>query len=173
MPRRPAHAPLRVLLNNRPVDHLSNAASRAISFQYDPSWLGWEHALPVSHSLPLREETYRGERVVAVFDNLLPDSGALRRRVAEKVGAVGIDACSLLAAIGHDCMSALQFIGDDEHADPGDTASITGETVDEDVIEKLLKRLAQSPLGLDRENAFRIFVAGAQEKTALLWHAGR
>lgn len=37
-------------------------------------------------------------------------------------------------------------------------------------IENLLKNLAQSPLGLNREDDFRISVAGAQEKTALLWH---
>lgn len=173
MPRRPAHTPLRVLLNNRLVGHLSKAASGAISFRYDPGWLDWEHALPVSLSLPLREDAYRGEPVAAVFDNLLPDSDALRRRVAEKVGAAGTDAYSLLAAIGHDCVGALQFIGDDDHDDPGDTATITGETVDDDAIEQLLKGLAQAPLGLDREDAFRISVAGAQEKTALLWHEGR
>ena len=68
--------------------------------------------MPVSLSLPLREDAYRGAPVVAVFENLLPDSEALRRRVAEKVGAEGTDAYSLLAAIGHDCVGALQFIAE-------------------------------------------------------------
>lgn len=54
MPRRARHAPLRVLLNNRLVGHLNKAASGAIDFRYDQSWLDWEHALPVSLSLPLR-----------------------------------------------------------------------------------------------------------------------
>lgn len=172
MPRRRRHAPLRVLLNNRLVGHLSKAASGAIDFRYDQSWLEWEHALPVSLSLPLREDAYRGEPVVAVFDNLLPDSDALRRRVAEKVGAAGIDAYSLLAAIGRDCVGALQFVGADDD-DDDDTAVITGEAVDDDAIEKLLKGLAQAPLGLSRDDEFRISVAGAQEKTALLLHEGR
>jgi len=172
MPRRRRHEPLRVLLNNRLVGHLSKAASGAIAFHYDQSWLDWEHALPVSLSLPLREDAYRGEPVVAVFDNLLPDSGALRRRVAEKVGAAGTDAYSLLAAIGHDCVGALQFISPDDDI-ATDTAAIAGEPVDDAAIEKLLMGLAQAPLGLDREDAFRISVAGAQEKTALLWHGGR
>jgi serine/threonine-protein kinase HipA len=173
MPRRRRHGPLRVLLNNRRVGRLGKAASGAIDFRYDQSWLDWEHALPVSLSLPLREDAYRGEPVVAVFDNLLPDSDALRRRVADKVGAAGTDAYSLLAAIGHDCVGALQFLAEGTDAADQISATITGETVDDAAIEKLLKGLAQAPLGLDRDDPFRISVAGAQEKTALLWHEGK
>jgi serine/threonine-protein kinase HipA len=176
MPRRPRHEPLRVLLNNRLVGDLHKAASGAIEFRYDPSWLGWEHALPVSLSLPLREDAFRGEAVTAVFDNLLPDSDALRRRVAEKVGAAGTDAYSLLAAIGRDCVGALQFIAaDDDHDDDrhGDGHTLSGDVVDDEAIEKLLKGLAQAPLGLTRDDDFRISVAGAQEKTALLHHDGK
>lgn len=171
MPRRPQHVPLRVLLNNRLVGHLTKASSGAINFRYDRTWLDWEHALPVSLSLPLRDDAYRGEPVVAVFENLLPDSDALRRRVAEKVGAAGVDAYSLLAAIGRDCVGALQFLDEDVDDDAA-AHQITGEAVDADTIEQLLKRLVQAPLGLDRDDTFRISVAGAQEKTALLWHEG-
>ncbi|HEX6979583.1 MAG TPA: type II toxin-antitoxin system HipA family toxin [Alphaproteobacteria bacterium] len=171
MPRRRRHAPLRVLLNNRLVGRLNKAATGAIDFRYDQSWLDWNHAFPVSLSLPLREEAYRGEPVVAVFDNLLPDSLALRRRVAERVGAAGTDAYSLLAAIGRDCVGALQFVGEDDDLD--DSAVIRGEPVDDAAIERLLNDLAQAPLGLDRDDAFRISLAGAQEKTALLWHDGK
>ncbi|TJW06981.1 MAG: type II toxin-antitoxin system HipA family toxin [Mesorhizobium sp.] len=178
MARRRQHAPLRVLLNNHLVGHLNKAATGAVNFRYDEGWLSWEHAMPVSLSLPLREDAYRGEQVFAVFDNLLPDSDALRKRVAEKVGAAGTDAYSLLAAIGHDCVGALQFVtihgdGDDRHDDHGKASAITGEAVDDDAIEQLLKGLAQAPLGLSREDDFRISVAGAQEKTALLWYEGR
>jgi len=165
MPRRPRHAPLRVLLNGRVVGHLNKAASGAIEFRYDPLWLEWEHAIPVSLSMPLRGDAFRGETVSAVFDNLLPDSEALRKRVAEKVGAGGADTYSLLAAIGRDCVGALQFLGDDEA--PLEHG-LSGEAVDEAAIEKLLKGLAQTPLGLTRDDEFRISIAGAQEKTALL-----
>lgn len=169
MGRRPTYAPLRVLLNNRHVGTLNREKSGAISFAYHTDWLGWEAAIPVSLSLPLRETPYRGEPVAAVFENLLPDSDRLRRLVAEKVGARGVDAYSLLSVIGHDCVGALQFVaGDDEAADS--TGTISGEPVDDAAIEKLLKGLAQAPLGLSRDDEFRISVAGAQEKTALLFH---
>lgn len=172
MGRRPAYAPLRVYMNNRRVGTLSREASGAVGFSYVEDWLDWDHAMPVSLSLPLRETPYRGEPVMAVFENLLPDSDQLRRLVAEKVGARGIDAYSLLTKIGHDCVGALQFIVDEDEA-PDATGQIEGEPVDAAAIEKLLNGLSQAPLGLTSDDAFRISVAGAQEKTALLLHEGR
>lgn len=168
MARRMRHPPLRVLLNNRPVGRLQKASSGAIDFQYDPEWLNRDRAIPISLSLPLREDAYRGGVVTAVFDNLLPDSDAIRRRVAEKVGAEGIDAYSLLTAIGRDCVGALQFVHDDDRHDDLNGKTIQGESLSDGQIEKLLKGLAQAPLGLTRDDEFRISVAGAQEKTALL-----
>ena len=172
MGRRPAHAPLRVYLNNRRVGTLAREASGAISFSYHEDWLAWDHALPVSLSLPLRETPYRGEAVIAVFENLLPDSDKLRRLVAEKVGARGIDAYSMLAKIGHDCVGALQFMAGDGNVIDS-TGKLEGEPVDSAEIEKILTGLSQAPLGLARDDAFRISVAGAQEKTALLRHDGK
>jgi len=172
MGRRPAFAPLRIYLNNRRVGTLTRDVHGAIGFAYHDDWLGREVALPVSLSLPLRETPYHGAPVAAVFENLLPDSDRLRRRVAERVGARGIDAYSLLAAIGRDCAGALQFVAGDEDV-PGADGRIEGEPVDDAAIERILKGLAQAPLGLDRDADFRISVAGAQEKTALLRHEGR
>jgi serine/threonine-protein kinase HipA len=167
MPRRRQYALLHVYLNNRLVGYLDKEPSGAIGFRYDESWLGWDQAFSISLSLPLREDAYRGGPVSAVFENLLPDSEALRRRIAEKVGARGADAYSLLESIGRDCVGALQFIADG--IDPeADSTVIEGEPVDDAAIEKLLRNLAQAPLGLSREDDFRISVAGAQEKTALL-----
>jgi len=170
MPRRRQYAPLQVCLNNRLVGHLLKEPGGAISFRYDDSWLSWESAIPVSLSLPLREDPYRGAQVSAVFENLLPDSEALRRRVAERVGTEGSDAYSLLAAIGRDCVGALQFVSG--QSDKRGTA-IEGDPIDDDAIERLLRSLGQAPLGLNRDDDFRISVAGMQEKTALLWDGTR
>lgn len=165
--RKRLHPPLRVYQNNRLVGHLLKERSGAVEFRYDEGWLSRPAAFPVSLSLPLREDPWRGERVIAVFEGLLPDSETLRRRVADKVGAAGYDAYSLLAAIGRDCVGALQFIADDADA-LGDGLAITGEAIDEGAIERLLEGLTQAPLGLSGDDDFRISVAGAQEKTALL-----
>ena len=172
MSRKPANTPLRVLLNNRLVGRLLKAASGAVSFQYDESWLSWSNTFPISMSLPLRDDAFKGERVVAVFENLLPDSEDLRRRVAERVGAKGTDAYSLLFQIGRDCVGALQFLPEDDETVYG-TFDIKGERLDEETIEKLLKNLVRAPLGLGTDEEFRISVAGAQEKTALLYYKGK
>ncbi|MDW2982850.1 type II toxin-antitoxin system HipA family toxin [Rhodanobacter sp. KK11] len=167
MARARRHPPLRVYQNDQLVGHLLKESGGAIEFRYAQEWLDRQGAFPVSLSLPLREDTWRGEPVVAVFENLLPDSAELRKRVAEKVGAAGYDAYSLLAEIGRDCIGALQFIaGDAEKLDS--TAAPTGETVDDEAIERLLNSLAHAPFGLSRDDDFRISVAGVQEKTALL-----
>ena len=173
MARKKTHAPLDVLINGRQVGRLEKAASGAISFRYSEEWLAWEHRFAASLSLPLTPAAYRGAPVIAVFDNLLPDRDAVRRRVAERMGAQGTDFYSLLEAIGRDCVGAMQFLP--EGADQAQSTDIESEPVSDTEVEALLADLARAPLGVDREQEFRISVAGAQEKTALLridgkWH---
>lgn len=170
MARRSTHPPLNVFLNGRLVGLLRRGATGAIDFRYGSEWLSWDHSFAVSLSLPLREDRYAGAPVINVFDNLLPDSDAIRRRVAARVGAEGTDAYSLLAALGHDCVGALQFLP--EGLDPGPTGSTDGKPVDEVAIGELVNNLAAAPLGMGEDDDFRISIAGAQEKTALLRKEG-
>ncbi|GLS21501.1 hypothetical protein GCM10007874_45180 [Labrys miyagiensis] len=135
MARRPAHVPLNVYLNARLVGRLSKEGSGAIDFQYNADWLGWDNAIPVSLSLPLREDRYIGDPVVAVFDNLLPDNEDIRRRVAERSHAGGSDAYSLLGAIGRDCVGALQFV---PHGTPvGEAGQIEARSVTDEEVGNL------------------------------------
>lgn len=171
MGRRRTHRPLLVRLNGRQVGRLERAADGATRFAYAPEWLDWEHRFAVSLSLPLTPGQYTGATVKAVFDNLLPDRDAIRARVAERTGAEGTDYYSLLAAIGRDCVGALQFVPEGEEASP--PGPPRGTPWDDEAIEAMLANLARTPVGLDRTADFRISVAGAQEKTALLRHDGR
>lgn len=170
MARRRQNPPLRVFLHDSEVGLLFKDPSGAISFKYADSWIARENAVPVSLSLPLRVDPFKGAQVLAVFDNLLPDAENLRRAVAEKVGAQGIDAYSLLSSIGRDCVGALQFIP--EGGDMATGEVLSGEILEEQQIEDLLNNLVRTPLGLDGRTEFRISIAGAQEKTALLRHKG-
>ena len=171
MGRKRSYTPLNVFLNSRLVGQLVREPSGGVSFAYARDWLEWEHRMPVSLSLPLQENRYSGAPVMAVFDNLLPDSDVIRRRVAERVGAEGVDAFSLLSQIGRDCIGALQFLPDGQEPQP--MSELTGEPVDEAQIGAILGDLDLAPLGIRRENDFRISVAGAQEKTALLRKDGQ
>ena len=173
MARPRTRIPLKVYLNARLVGQLRRQASGAIDFQYEPDWLSWEHALPVSLSLPLREDRYTGAPVIAVFENLLPDGAEIRRRLAERVHADGSDAYSLLAKIGRDCVGALQFLP--EGVEQETAGAVKGRPVGEDYIARKIGDLTATPLGVDEDEEFRISLAGAQEKTALLfwkkkWH---
>lgn len=171
MARRKIRRPLNVFMNGRLVGRLNRETSGAVDFHYDRTWLDWDHTMPVSLSLPLREDRYLGDPVLAVFDNLLPDTDVIRRRVAEKKGAEGIDAFSLLSVVGRDCVGALQFLPEDE--EPGPVGALEGEELNDADAAALIDNLAQAPLGLNRDDEFRISVAGAQEKTALLKQDGR
>jgi serine/threonine-protein kinase HipA len=171
MPRHQRRQRLNVFLNSRHVGQLSRAISGAVDFHYDPEWLAWDHALPVSLSLPLREEPYVGAPVAAVFDNLLPENPGIRRRVAERVGAEGVDTFSLLFALGRDCVGALQFMPDG--SEPGPSGAADGHEVTDTEVGAMLRNLAQNPLGMDSEDDFRISIAGVQEKTALLRKGGQ
>lgn len=171
MPRRARYEPLNVFLNSRLVGQLRRETSGAITFQYDRSWLEWQPALPVSLSLPLREQPYVGAPVLAVFENLLPDNDSLRRQIAARARAQGTDAYSLLGAIGHDCVGALQFLPPDVQPTPAgviDAVPVSGRQ-----IGVILDNLATAPLGITEDESFRISIAGAQEKTALLRWNGR
>jgi|SRR5882762_428675 len=166
MARHRSRVPLNVLLNGRLVGLLQRQPSGAIDFTYDSTWLTWEHALPVSLSLPLREDRFIGAPVVAVFENLLPDNEQIRRRLAERVGAEGSDAYSLLAEVGRDCVGALQFLKDGTQPTP--VGEVSGRPVSDKEIAAILLDLKRTPLGVDESDEFRISLAGAQEKTALL-----
>jgi serine/threonine-protein kinase HipA len=173
MARRRARKPLNVYLNGRLVGRLNREASGAIDFRYDAAWLGWEHTFPISLSLPLREDRYIGDAVIAVFDNLLPDNEDIRRKVAADRRAEGTDAFSLLSEVGRDCVGALQFLP--EGMEPGPAGEIDARPANDEEIAAIIANLAVSPLGLQSDQEFRISLAGVQEKTALLhwngkWH---
>lgn len=168
MAKRGRSRTMQVLLNGRLVGALRLAGSGAISFTYDPDWLGWPHAMPISLSLPLREEAHQGGPVIAYLENLLPDNQAIRERVAAKVRAGGTDAWHMLEKIGRDCVGALQFVS----GEVPEVGALDGDIVSEAQIAHMLRNLASAPLGLQEDDDFRISIAGAQEKTALLRHEG-
>src|SRR3546814_11578588 len=91
-----------------------------------------------------------------------------RRRHTRCALVTGVQTCALPIY----CVGALQFIADGT-GERIDSTTIEGEPVDDAAIEKMLRNLAQAPLGLNRDEDFRIPVAGAPEVTALLHYAGQ
>jgi len=159
---------LDVWMNGRLVGEYTAGSAGEVSFRYAQSWL--ERGFAVSRQLPMTDAAQRGENVNAVFENLLPDSPRLRQLIAEKTEARSARPHDLLAAIGRDCVGAMQFIAQGD--DPGDPFTLQSEAQSEAQIAGTLRNLALAPLGMRPGEPFRISLAGAQEKTAFLWRDG-
>ncbi len=161
-------------MNGELVGDWRRPASGGQEFLYAATWLASPAARPISLSMPLRPsaEPYRNG-VEAFFDNLLPDNRQIRQRIQRRFRTGSTGPFDLLQEIGRDCVGALQLLpaGD---ATP-DVRHITGERLTTDGVAKLLTGSLESTFNreAESEDAFRISLAGAQEKTALLWHKGK
>ncbi|ABE37214.1 hypothetical protein DR64_8445 [Paraburkholderia xenovorans LB400] len=142
---------------------------------YRDDWIDDPQGRPLSLSLPFTpgNQPYRGEVVANYFDNLLPDSEPIRRRIATRYRTGSTAPFALLAALGRDCVGALQLLPPDEA--PTDLTTISGRKLDDGEIARLLRgTTSTSPLGQhDPLEDLRLSIAGAQEKTALLRHHDR
>lgn len=135
---------------------------------YEPSWLASPRCRPLSLSLPMTANLQvSGAAVRNYFENLLPDNGEIRERLRRRHGAKGADAFNLLAAIGRDCVGAVQLLPLDE--EPVGFDRLEYEAMSDGEVEAHLQdMLSSDPLGRDDGGSWRISIAGAQEKTALL-----
>lgn len=157
-----------VALNGVKIGLLKKERSGALSFRYESSWLQTGGARPLSLSLPLDNKVYEGEKVLNFFDNLLPDSEAIKSRLQATFKVSSSHPFDLLAAIGRDCIGAIQLYPIDSDIPNVKTIQATPLT-EQDIVEKLAN-YQNAPLGLNGEDDFRISLAGAQEKLALLWY---
>ena len=164
---------LDVWMNGELVGQWSILATGVQRFAYDETWLNNPAGRSLSLSLPLVHGTrsQSGVQVAAYFDNLLPDSLAIRNRVASRYGAASTDAFDLLEKVGRDCVGAVQLLP--EGSPSPDVATVAGRPLSEVDVEALLDATLAGPrLGAPTEDELRISIAGAQEKTGLLHHEG-
>lgn len=97
-----------VRLDGEPVGTLTEAG-RNILFLYDAEWLAKRDAVPVSLTLPLREEPYVTEGLHPYFENLLPE-GWLLEIATSKLKIAKDDAFGLLIATCADCIGAVEIL---------------------------------------------------------------
>jgi serine/threonine-protein kinase HipA len=166
-------ASLTVWMNGERVGEWTTLRTGTPVFRYEASWTQSPHARALSLSLPITvNREVRGEAVEYYFDNLLPDSADIRRRIRMRFQTRSTDAFDLLSAIGRDCVGAVQLLPPDQV--PEGWNRIAAEPLSESGVEKTLREVTlNAPLGPEERDEFRISLAGAQEKTALLRMAGR
>ena len=145
-------------------------------FRYEPSWTQSPNARALSVSLPMPAAggDVMGSHVEHYFDNLLPDNARIRDRLRRRFGAPSTRAADLLAAIGRDCVGAVQLVPENEN--PAAHDRVDSQPLSGAQLEALLRDVDDEGADADTPWAdFRISIAGAQEKTALLrlgeqWH---
>ncbi len=160
-------AKLYVYMNHKHVGDLIQSSSKTLSFQYSLIWLREHSDFPISYCMPVREKPYANEEVIFYFDNLFPDIKYIRERLARSANSKSTETFDMLGAIGRDCIGALQFfIEKPQSKDLKFTQKAKALTSKN--IEKMLIDLKNHPLGVTEHEEFRISLAGAQDKTALL-----
>src|SRR3989338_9727672 len=158
---------LYLYLNGIRVGILLRESTGQMRFTYDSEWLNFKNTRPISLSLPLTETPYLGHIVDSFFDNLLPDNDNIRKRIKTRFGSSSAQCFDLLSYIGADCVGALQLL---QNTNVTNIKKIQSMPLKNHEIATLLKHYQTAQLGMDRHSDFRISIAGAQEKTALLWH---
>jgi len=176
MGRRSHSRNLSLWTNGERVGRWTIPARGEMELHYDANWVAAAIGRPLSLSLPFNLDNLplKGKKVANYFDNLLPDSDAIRRRVATRFHTGSTDPFDLLKAIGRDCMGAVQILGEDET--PQGFDRIEGIPLSEEAIERhLIETVSPRAFGAgsDPDADFRISLAGAQEKTAFLWWDGQ
>lgn len=162
-------SPLIVWMNGRRVGVWSQTRGSSC-FQYDASWAAAPDRRRLSLSLDFRPDNtpHKGPMVDNYFDNLLPDSEPIRKRLQSRFGTESQEAFDLLQATGRDCVGAVQLLPEGEA--PTDVEKVKYEVLDESDVERAIAAMLSNGriLGNKDEEEFRISIAGAQEKTALL-----
>lgn len=162
---------LKILMNGIVVGKLEKDIKGGLVFTYDEKWLKTPGARPISLSLPLVNQPFIGDVVYNFFDNLLPDNPQIRARIQSKFNVPTNQPFDLLASIGKDCVGALQIT---DNKEPIFVKKIECEPLKQNKIAEILRNYQNYPLGMDKEiEQFRISIAGAQEKSAFLFHKNK
>jgi serine/threonine-protein kinase HipA len=162
---------LNILMNGYLVGTWQNLPSGAMNFQYAEEWLETDGARPISLSMPLRRHPYEGDLVYNFFDNLLPDSREIRARIQKRFSISTSQPFDLLTAIGADCVGAIQIC---QEGISQTIETTQAQAMSTDEVARYLEEYKTTPIGTTKNNNdFRISIAGAQEKTALLWHESK
>jgi serine/threonine-protein kinase HipA len=133
-----------------------------MTFQYGESWLGKPDPVPVSYSLPLRDEPYTQKECRAFFGGMLPEEDN-RRIIARILGISDKNDFAMLERIGGECAGAISFLPEGE---PIPEVHDRYHELNEDELARILRELPRRPLMVG-EDGIRLSLAGVQDKIAV------
>ena len=157
---------LDVYLHEDRAGTLERLDGAKLRFAYDRDWLATA-AMPLSFSLPLREEPYADEDCRPFFAGLLPE-GAFLRAIARAFGISADNPFSVLREIGGECAGAVSLV--EAGAAPPFFSSPSPRWLSEGELASLLEELPTHPLMADEddENGIRLSLAGTRDKLGVL-----
>lgn len=171
MGRKKQSKELEVHLYGRPVGSLIQDASGNLAFKYLDKWAEHPNAIPISLSLPLQSEPFGRVETTAFFAGILPDNEDIRSVLAKEFEVSSRNPFGLLTKIGRDCAGALQIVPQGTPFEDKNEQNIDWKSKKE--IGSILSSLPRRPLGVGPEGEFRISLAGAQHKTAVVIQNGK
>jgi serine/threonine-protein kinase HipA len=153
---------LDVYLLGETVGTLEQDEHGSMRFTYAPEWLVQTGAIPLSHSLPLREEGFGRNESRGFFAGILPEQRQ-REVIAKNLGVSAGNDFALLDRIGGECAGAVTFLrrGQERLEQKEEYRTLSaGE------LAEILRALPRRPLMAGDEDV-RLSLAGAQEKLAI------
>ena len=139
------------------------------SFRYISDYLGRDRAVPISKSLPLREDAFDALASRTFFENLLPPE-VVRRKLEKILHHDWRNTFAFLKELGGDCAGAISLCP--ENVEPGSVDDNIRELT-EDEADEILRALPERPLLQGLVEGYRISVAGAQDKLVVRVRDGR
>jgi serine/threonine-protein kinase HipA len=138
-----------------------------MSFTYAEGWRNKPGAVPLSQSLPLRAEPFKGKECRGFFGGILPEE-AKREIIARNLGISARNDYAMLERIGGECAGAVTFV-------PAGGAlpekNYDYRKLSDNELAGILRELPKRPL-LAGDKGVRLSLAGAQDKVAVRIEGG-
>lgn len=153
-----------VYLSGRPAGTLAQDDSGLLWFRYDSAWLSSADAIPLSRSLPLRSEPFKGKLARAFFAGILPDEGP-RGQIAAILGVSERNDFAMLERIGGECAGAVSLLPEGvPHPGLGERRV---RELSEKELQAVIAELPRRPLMAGAEG-IRLSLAGSQSKLPVI-----
>ncbi len=145
-----------------------------LAFEYNPRYANLSSATPISVSMPKQVQSHSDGQITPWLWGLLPDNDAVLSRWAREFHVSSGSAFSMLATpVGEDCPGAVRLVAP-ERVDELEAQSSAQSNVewlsDAEVAKRLRDLRADNTAWLGTRHGGRFSLAGAQAKTALLFH---
>lgn len=134
-------------------------SDNVLSFTYDQEWLNHPKAQSLSHSLPLREKSYKGKECQAYFTGLLPED-TIYNHFCSELPADHDGILDLLNRFGFDCKGAIRFKKDPHQG--------TADQMSPQELEALIRFIPIDPHFIKTHNVAAM-LPGKQAKATITW----